>query len=119
MTKDTSKPRIHAATTYKLYVISCVVAASGLILMLKFPEMHALEPGVDLQSLLVYGLSLKAWKVIHFISALAFALLTVLHMYFNGDFIRKVGSRKLSINWIIGLAIGVVIILLGLLAPSA
>ena len=45
--KDTSKPRIHRATTYKLYIVSCIIASSGIILMLKFPEMYGLEDGID------------------------------------------------------------------------
>lgn len=64
-------------------------------------------------------MSLKSWKMIHILSSLVFVLVTVLHMYFNRDFIRKAGSKKLSLNWIVGLAVGIVILLLGVLAPSA
>lgn len=119
MKKDTSKSRIHAASTYKLYLISCIAASSGIVLMLKFPEMHTLEPNVDPLSFLVFGLSLKSWRLIHILSSLAFVLITVLHMYFNREFIRKTGSKKLSLNWVVGLALGIAIILLGVLAPAA
>ena len=78
MEKDVSKPRIHAATTYKLYIISCVITASGLVLMLKFPEMHSLDPGIDPLSFVVYGLSIKIWKIIHILSSLAFLILSAL-----------------------------------------
>ena len=117
--KDTSKSKIHSATTYKLYIISCVIAASGLVLMLKFPEMHSLEPGVDPLSFAVYGLSMKVWKIAHILSSLAFMILTALHIYFNREWIRKVGSKKLNLNMVIGLLIGILIILLGMVAPSA
>ena len=117
--KDVSKPKIHAATTYKLYIFSCIIASSGIVLMLKFPEMHALDPGIDPLSFKVYGLSIKFWKIIHILSSLAFLILTGLHIYFNRDWIRKVGSKKLNLNVVIGLAIGIVIILAGIIAPSA
>ncbi len=117
--KDTSKPKIHSATTYKLYVISCVIASSGFILMLKFPEMHSLESGIDPLSFVVFGLSIKSWKVIHILSSFLFLLLTALHIYFNRDWIKKVGSKKLNLNVTIGLLFGIIIIFAGLFAPSA
>lgn len=116
--KDISKPKIHSATTYKLYILSCILTSSGIVLMFKFPEMHSLEPGIEPLSILVYGLSIKAWKIIHILSSLAFFILTVLHIYFNRDWIRKVGSKKLNLNVTVGLFIGIIIILAGLLAPS-
>ncbi len=119
MEKDTSKPKIHAATSYKLYIASCIAVSSGIVLMLKFPEMHALEPGTDPLSFVVYGLSMKVWKIIHVLSALAFMILTALHIFFNRDWIMKVGSKKLNLNIVIGLLIGILLILLGILAPSA
>lgn len=119
MQKDTSLPRIHSATTYKLYIFSCIAAASGLIIMLKFPEMHDLDPGVDPLSFTVYGLSIKLWKVIHILSSLAFMILTALHIYFNREWIKKVGSKKLNLNVVFGLLIGIVIILAAILAPKA
>jgi hypothetical protein len=93
--KDTSKPRIHSATTYKLYIVSCIIASSGIILMLKFPEMYGLEAGVDPLSLTVYGLSIKIWRIIHILSSIIFLVLTALHIYFNRDWIKKVGSKSL------------------------
>ena len=117
--KDTSKPKIHSATTYKLYIISCIIASSGIVLLLKFPEMHSLEHGVDPLSFSVYGLSMKFWKIIHALSSLAFLVLTALHIYFNRDWIKKVGSKKLNLNVVIGLLFGIVIILAGIFAPSA
>ena len=87
--------------------------------MLKFPEMHTLEPGVDPISLTVYGLSIKIWKIIHILSSLAFMILAALHIYFNIDWIRKVGSKKLNLNVVVGLLIGILIILTGIFAPSA
>ena len=119
MEKDLSKPRIHAATTYKLYIISCLITSSGIILMLKFPEMHSLESGIDPLSFTVYGLSIKIWKIIHILSSLAFLILTALHIYYNRDWIKKVGSNKLNLNIVVGLLIGILIIVLGILAPSA
>ena len=117
--KDVSKPKIHSATTYKLYIFSCIIASSGIVLMLKFPEMHALDPGIDPLSFKVYGLSIKFWKIIHILSSLAFLILTALHIYFNRDWIKKVGSKKLNLNIVVGLLIGMAIILLGLVAPPA
>lgn len=117
--KDTSLPRIHSATTYKLYIVTSIIASSGLIIMLKFPEMHALDPGVDPLSFKVYGLSIKIWKMIHILFSLAFLILTAMHMYFNRQWIRKVGSKKLNLNVIIGILLGIVIILAGILAPHA
>ena len=117
--KDTSKPKIHSATTYKLYIISCIIASSGFVLMLKFPEMHSLDPGVDPLSLTVYGLSIKIWKIIHILFSVAFLILTALHIYFNIDWIKKVGSKKLNLNVVVGLVIGILIILAGIFAPSA
>jgi membrane protein implicated in regulation of membrane protease activity len=117
--KDTSKPKIHSATTYKLYIISCIITAYGIVLMLKFPEMHSLESGIDPLSFLVYGLSIKSWKIIHILSSLAFLVLTALHIYFNREWIKKVGSKKLNLNVVIGLLIGILIILAGIFAPSA
>lgn len=119
MEKDTSKPKIHAVTTYKLYIVSCIITASGIILLLKFPEMQSLEPEIDPLSFAVYGFSMKGWKIIHILSSLAFLILTALHIYFNRDWIRKVGSNKLNLSMAIGLLIGVLIILAGLFAPSA
>lgn len=119
MEKDTSLPRIHSATTYKLYIASSVIASSGLVIMLKFPEMHSLEAGVDPLSFTVYGLSIKIWKVIHILFSLAFLILTVLHIYFNREWVKRVGSKKLNLNVVIGLLIGIVIILAGILAPHA
>jgi hypothetical protein len=92
---------------------------SGFILWLKFPETHALDSGTDLLSLTVYGLSAKIWKIIHILTSLGFLVITALHIYFNRDWIRKVGSKKLNLNMIIGLLIGFLILLVGLLAPSA
>jgi len=117
--KDTSKPKIHSATTYKLYIISCIITSSGLVLMLKFPEMHSLAPGIDPLSFVVYGLSIKFWKVIHILSSLLFLILSGLHIYFNRDWIKKVGSKKLNLNVVIGILLGIIIILAGILAPSA
>ena len=117
--KDTSKPKIHSSTTYKLYIFTCIITSSGIILLLKFPEMHSLESGIDPLSFVVYGLSIKAWKIIHILFSLLFLILTVLHIYFNIDWIKKVGSKKLNLNVVIGLLIGIVIILAGILAPSA
>ncbi len=119
MAKDTSLPRIHSATTYKLYIVTCIMAASGFIILLKFPEMHALEPGIDPLSFTVYGLSIKIWKMTHILSSLIFLLLSVLHIYFNREWIKKVGSKKLNLNVVIGLLIGIVIILAGIFAPHA
>ena len=119
MEKDLSKPKIHAATTYKLYIVSCMAVSSGIVLMLKFPEMHSLEPGTDPLSFAVYGFSMKTWKIVHILSSLVFMILTALHIFFNRDWIRKVGSKKLSLNMVVGLLIGILVILLGLLAPSA
>ena len=87
--------------------------------MLKFPEMHSLEPGTDPLSLSVYGLSIKLWKVVHILSSLAFLVLTALHIWINREWIRKVGSRKLNLHVAVGLLIGPLIILAGVLAPSA
>jgi hypothetical protein len=117
--KDTSKPKIHSATTYKLYIVSCIALSSGIILMAKFPEMHSLESGIDPLSFRVYGLPIKNWKVIHTLSSLAFLILTGLHIYFNRDWIRKVGSRKLNLNVTVGILIGVILILAGVFAPAA
>lgn len=117
--KDTSLPRIHSATTYKLYIFSCILTASGFVIMLKFPEMHDLEAGVDPLSFTVYGMSIKAWKIIHILSSLAFVILTALHIYFNREWVKKVGSKKLNLNVVVGLLIGIAIIVAGLLAPSA
>ena len=119
MKKDTSKSRIHAATTYKLYIASCIAASSGIVLMLKFPEMHSLDAGVDPLSFTVYGLSMKLWKIVHILSSLLFLVFTALHIYFNREWIQKVGSKKLNLNMVVGLLIGIVLILLGLLAPPA
>jgi hypothetical protein len=119
MAKDTSRSRINSATTYKLYIISCVILASGAVLLLKFPEMHTLEAGTDPLSLSVYGLSIKAWKLVHLFSSLAFMVLTVLHIYFNREWIQKIGSKKLNLNVLVGLLLGVLILLAGVLAPSA
>ncbi|OVE76712.1 hypothetical protein BVX98_05380 [bacterium F11] len=118
MEKDTSKPKIHAATTYKLYVFFCICLSSGLIIMLKFPEMHSLGPEIDPLSFKVYGLPVKGWKIIHLISSLVVVFLTVLHIYFNRDWIKKVGEKKLNLNVVIGLLLGIAIILFGLFAPS-
>ena len=119
MEKDTSKPKIHSATTYKLYIISCIIACSGFIILLKFPEMHSLEPGVDPLSFKVYGLSLKTWKIVHTLFSLLFMILTALHIYFNREWIKKVGAKKLNLNVVIGILIGMVIILAGIAAPPA
>lgn len=119
MDKDTSKTKIHSATTYKLYIISCIIVSSGLVLMLKFPEMHTLESGTDPLSLVVYGLSIKIWKIIHILSSFFFLILTALHIYFNREWIRKVGSKKINLNMVIGLLIGIIIILAGIFAPHA
>ena len=119
MEKDTSKPKIHSATTYKLYIISCIIACSGFIILLKFPEMHSLEPGVDPLSFIVYGLSLKTWKIVHTLFSLLFMILTALHIYFNREWIKKVGAKKLNLNVVIGILIGIVIILAGIAAPPA
>ena len=116
---DTSKPKIHSATTYKLYIFSCIIASSGIVLMLKFPEMHSLEAGVEPLSFTVYGLSIKIWKVIHILSSLAFLILTALHIYFNRDWIKKVGSKKLNLNVVVGLLIGILILMAGIFAPHA
>lgn len=117
--KDTSLPRIHSATTYKLYIFTCIAAASGLVIMLKFPEMHDLEPGVDPLSFTVYGMSIKVWKIIHILSSLAFMILTALHIYFNREWVKKIGSKKLNLNVVVGLLIGIAIIIAGILAPPA
>ncbi len=117
--KDTSISRIHTATTYKLYIISCIMTSSGIVLLLKFPEMHSIDPGIDLLSFTVYGLSIKIWKMIHILSSLIFLVLTVLHIYFNREWIKKVGSKKLNLNVVIGLLIGILIILAGIFAPHA
>ena len=119
MEKDTSKPKIHSATTYKLYIISCIIACSGFIILLKFPEMHSLEPGVDPLSFKVYGFSLKTWKIVHTLFSLLFMILTALHIYFNREWIKKVGAKKLNLNVVIGILIGMVIILAGIAAPPA
>ena len=119
MEKDTSMPRIHSATTYKLYIISCIIACSGFIILLKFPEMHSLEAGVDPLSFEVYGLSLKVWKIIHTLFSLLFLILTGLHIYFNREWIKKVGAKKLNLNVVIGILIGIVIIVAGIAAPPA
>ena len=119
MEKDTSKPKIHSVTTYKLYIITCIITASGIVLMLKFPEMQSLEPDIDPLSLTVYGLSIKIWKIIHIFSSILFLVLTALHMYFNREWIRKVGSKKLNLNVVTGLLIGIIILLAGIFAPSA
>jgi len=87
--------------------------------MLKFPEMHSLESGINPLAFKVYGLSIKYWKVIHILSSLAFLILTALHIYFNRDWIKKVGSKKLNLNVVIGLLLGIIIILAGIFAPSA
>ncbi|MHC4664639.1 MAG: DUF4405 domain-containing protein [Planctomycetota bacterium] len=115
--KDTSKSKIHSATTYKLYIVSCIIASSGIILLFKFPEVISLESGMDPLSFAVYGLSIKEWKIIHILSSLVFLLLTVVHMYFNRDWIRKVGSKKLNLNVVVGLLIGILVLLAGILAP--
>jgi membrane protein implicated in regulation of membrane protease activity len=117
--KDTSKPKIHSATTYKLYIISCIIVSSGMVLMLKFPEMHTLESDTDPLFLMVYGLSIKVWKIIHILASFLFLVLTGLHIYFNREWIRKVGSKKLNLNVTIGLLIGIIIILAGIFAPHA
>lgn len=117
--KDISKSRIHSATTYKLYIVSCIVASSGIILLLKFPEMLSLDSGIDPQSFKVYGVSIKAWKMIHILFSLIFLILTGLHIYFNRDWITKVGSKKLNLNVFIGILIGVLILLAGIFAPHA
>ena len=119
MQKDTSKPKIHSATTYKLYIVSCIIIASGIILMFKFPEMHSLAEGIDPLSFVVYGLSMKFWKIIHILSSLAFIILTILHIYFNREWIKKVGSKKLNLNVTVGIFIGIIIILAGIFAPHA
>ena len=119
MQKDTSKPKIHSATTYKLYIVSCIIIASGMILMFKFPEMHAIEEGVDPISFEVYGFSMKIWKIIHILSSLAFMVLTGLHIYFNREWIKKVGSKKLNLNVVLGLLLGIILILFGVFAPPA
>lgn len=119
MQKDTSLPRIHSATTYKLYITSCILASSGLILMFKFPEMHDLAPGVDPLSFKVYGLSIKLWKIIHLVFSLFFMVLTGLHIYFNREWVKKIGSKKLNLNVVVGLLIGILLIVAGLLAPPA
>ena len=87
--------------------------------MLKFPEMYGLEAGIDPLSFTVYGLSIKIWKMIHILSSIVFLVLTALHIYFNRDWIKKVGSKRLNLNLVIGLLIGILIILLGIFAPSA
>jgi predicted ferric reductase len=95
------------------------MTSSGLVLLLKFPEMHSLESGIDLLSFTVYGLSIKSWKIMHILSSFLFLVLSALHIYFNRDWIKKVGSKKLNLNMLIGLLIGILIILAGLFAPSA
>ena len=87
--------------------------------MLKFPEMHSLASGIDPLSLRVYGLSIKFWKIIHILSSLLFLILTGLHIFFNREWIKKVGSKKLNLNVVIGLLIGILIIIAGILAPHA
>jgi hypothetical protein len=71
ISKDTSKPRIHSAITYKLYIVTCLLTSSGIVLMIKFPEMYSLEPEVNPLSFVVYGISIKGWKVIHILASLA------------------------------------------------
>jgi hypothetical protein len=100
-------------------VISCIIAASGVVLMFKFPEMNSLGPGLDPLSLTVLGLSIKFWKAAHVLASLLFIVLSALHIYFNRDWIKKVGSKRLSLNMVVGLLIGVSIILVGVFAPSA
>ena len=119
MGKDTSKSKVHSATTYKLYIFSCIIVATGIVLLSKFPETHTLETGADLLQFKVYGLSIKHWKMMHLLSSFAFVILTALHMYFNREWIRKVGSKKLNLNIFIGILIGVLIILAAIVAPNA
>ena len=117
--KDTSKSKMHSATTYKLYILTCIIISSGIVLLAKFPETHTLETGSDLLSFHVYGLSIKYWKMIHFISSIAFIVITILHMYFNREWIKRVGSKKLNLNVVIGIVIGLLIIIIGIVAPNA
>jgi predicted ferric reductase len=80
---------------------------------MRFPEMHSLETGIDPLSLTVYGLSIKGWKITHIFFSLLFLVITALHIYFNRNWIQKVGSKRLNLNVVIGLLIGILIILAG------
>jgi len=81
--------------------------------------MHSIESGIDPLSFMVYGLTIKNWKIIHILSSLAFLILTGLHIYFNRDWIIKVGSKKLNLNVTVAILIGIIVIMAGVFAPAA
>jgi hypothetical protein len=90
-----------------LYFSFCFLAGTGLMLELRFEESGAA----------VFGMNGDEWSDVHEISAYAFIVMTTVHLGLHWAWLRRLAARHFW-ETALGLAAGVCLILVLLLAPG-
>jgi len=99
-------------TNLLLYISGCFIAGTGLMLFLRMPHGRAGH------GLTILGLSRHEWGDWHFYVSLAFIALSILHLFLNWAWMRKIAAASKNWRLWLGVGTGIAIIALFLIFPS-
>ncbi len=98
-------------SNYLLFLLSCVMIGTGLTLELRFADSGP-------QRVIIAGLSRHDWSELHFIAALGFIVLSLLHLILNWSWVVKVATRQRSLLLLLSIGLGLLLIAAPLLLPA-
>jgi hypothetical protein len=112
----TSKPKrmwLEKSANYLLYLISCLLVATGFILAYRLP------PGRENREWTLLGMGRHDWGDWHLYIGFAFIALILLHLYLVRKWLIRVAVKRSGWLLLLSLGVGIALIVFALLTPVA
>jgi hypothetical protein len=116
---DTNTPRkpkrmwLEKSANYLLYLISCLLVATGFILAYRLPH------GREAREWTVMGMGRHDWGDWHLYIGFSFIALILLHLYFVRKWLIRVAVKRRGWLLLLSLGVGLALVLGGLFVPVA
>ncbi len=113
-TSRKTKPKrmgLEKSANYLLYLISCLLVATGFILAYRLPH------GREAREWTVFGMGRHDWGDWHLWLGFAFIALILLHLYFVRNWLIRVAVKRRGWLLLLSLGVGLALIVGGLFAP--
>lgn len=105
------KSKLLKISNYALFLSMCVTLSAGLILEYRLPS------GPQNRGVHLLGLARHDWTEVHFICAISFIAIALLHLCLNWSWITKVAAHGNRILLFISLGVGLLLIIIPFVIP--